>query len=70
MDFKENLAGKGKLYPVFLKDDGDMHSVRISAEKLDLFQIIMRALFEDEIILDPEPLNNCCTYKIQDNSKK
>ena len=70
MAFKgENLAGKGKLYPVFIKDDGTMYSVRMSEEQLEIFQLTVRAVMGGEILLDPEPLNNCCSYRIEDKRK-
>lgn len=71
MAFKEgeNLAGRGKFYPVFILDDGDMYSLRMSEEKLELFQILVQSLFEGNVTLDKEPLNNACSYKIEDKRK-
>ncbi len=71
MAFKdgENLANRGKFYPVFILDDGDMYSIRLSKEKLELFQILMSSLLEGNVVLDREPLNNACSYRIEDKSK-
>lgn len=66
---RENLAGRGKFYPVFILDDGDMYSLRMSEEKLDLFQILVQSLFEGSVTLDKEPLNNFCSYRIEDKRK-
>lgn len=65
----ENLAGKGKLYPVFILDDGYMYGVRMNEEQLELFQILVSAIFEGDIKLDKEPLNNGCSYKIINEDK-
>lgn len=71
MGFKlgENVAGKGKLYPVFVADDGEMYSVRMSEEDVAMFQVAVQAVLGGKIYLDPEPLNNNCTYRIGDKSK-
>ena len=71
MAFKdgENLAGKGKFYPVFVMDDGDMYSVSMKEEQLELFQLLINSLFSGNVRIEKTPLNNLCSYKI-DGKKK
>jgi hypothetical protein len=68
MAFKigENVAGRGKLYPVFVAYNGEMYSVRMSQEQLDMFQSMVHDVVGGEVLLDTEPLNNGCTYRIGD----
>lgn len=73
MAFKEgeNLVGKGKFYPVFISHDGDMYSVRMSEEQLEMFQTMLYELVSTgrTVLIYSEPLNNACTYRITDNRK-
>lgn len=71
MAFKvgENVAGRGKFYPVFVADNGEMYSVRMDTEQVEMFQIAVQAVVGGKVLLDPEPLNNACDYRIVDRSK-
>lgn len=66
---ESDVSKRGKLYPVFLMDDGDMYSLRMDEEQLELFQILVGSLFKGDIKIDKEPLNNGCSYKIINKNK-
>lgn len=66
----ENLSGKGKFYPVFIMGDGNAYSVRMSEEDLEVFQLLVQSLLGCNVLLDPEPINNNCTYRILDKTKE
>lgn len=46
MAFKvgEHMEGKGKLYPVFVADNGEMYSVRMNTEQVEMFQTMVHVV--------------------------
>lgn len=72
MAFKqgENIASKGKLYPVFIADDGNMYGVLSTEEQVEILQMLIPMAYEGNIKIDTTPLRgDTAIMKLSDIKK-
>ena len=63
MDF--NGVPKGRVIPVYLTDDGDVHPIFFhSMDELDLIQQLISVILDNKIVLDPDTYINNPKEKI------
>ena len=63
MGFRE--IPKGRVIPVYLTDDGDVHPIFFhSMDELDLIQQLIAGLLDNKIVVDPDTYINNPKEKI------
>lgn len=72
MAFKdgENIADRGKLYPVFIADDGNMYTVVSTEEEVEMLQMLIPMAYSGNVKLDPTPINSNSSIMKLSNLRK